>query len=282
MQWMRALSATLVLLTAAAAMAQGRADLQEGPEPDGCFVDEVPGFAGGHHRWILFTAVVQDHEIQKGMTAFRRVNGSMEMVTVLDKGQQGEKDLLYKNGQLFYYQPALKQETISSAGANKAQYDSLLATGFGASGKELAAAWTITPKGMENIDGVPTVALDLVSKQENIRNNFSHVTIWVDVSRDISLKQTHVSAGRRYADGDVQQCALQRAPGCGVVYAESGERHPGAAALVGSLISAPLFLIKRADLIADPFGSLLQEFGATGFQNGFMALLSIDTGRDSR
>jgi outer membrane lipoprotein-sorting protein len=135
-----------------------------------------------------YTAVVQDHETQKGITAFRRVGSSMEMAMVLDKGQQGERDILYKNGELNYYQPAVKQETVFSAGANRGEYDSLLATGFGASGKELAAAWDITLQGMEIIDGVQTAKLDLVSKQANVRNNFSHVTIWVDPTRDISLK----------------------------------------------------------------------------------------------
>jgi outer membrane lipoprotein-sorting protein len=135
-----------------------------------------------------YTAVVQDHETQKGIIAFRRVGASMEMAMVLDKGQQGERDILYKNGELAFYQPAAKQETIVAAGANRAEYDSLLATGFGASGKDLAAAWTIAFQGMETIDGVQTAKLDLVSKQENIRNNFSHIAIWVDLARDISLK----------------------------------------------------------------------------------------------
>jgi outer membrane lipoprotein-sorting protein len=135
-----------------------------------------------------YTAVVQDHETQKGIIAFRRVGASIEMAMVLDKGQQGERDILYKNGELAFYQPAAKQETIVAAGANRAEYDSLLATGFGASGKDLAAAWTIAFQGMETIDGVQTAKLDLVSKQENVRNNFSHITIWVDPARDISLK----------------------------------------------------------------------------------------------
>lgn len=135
-----------------------------------------------------YTAVVQDHEMQKGTIAFRRAGSSMEMGMVLDQGQQGEKDILYKNGQFAMYQPAAKQEIIASAGANRAEYDSFLATGFGASGKELAAAWDITFQGMEAVDGVQTAKLDLVSKQASVRNNFSHITIWVDPARDISLK----------------------------------------------------------------------------------------------
>jgi len=139
----------------------------------------------------LFTQVVQDHEIQKGTTAFRRVNGQLEMATKIetDNGQAAERDLLYRNGELDFYQPALKQETIFAAGKNRQEYDSLLATGFGASGKSLSAAWDVKLMGMESVDGVQTARLDLVPKQANIRNNVSHITIWIDLNRDISLKQ---------------------------------------------------------------------------------------------
>lgn len=136
-----------------------------------------------------YTAVVQDHEFQKGTTAFRRVGGGMEMVMHL-KTSDGHPyaDLLYSNGQLDYFNPAQKQETIFSAGANRQEYDSLLATGFGATGKELSAAWTVTFQGMENVGGVQTAKLDLVSKDAKIRESYSHLTLWVDLNRDISMK----------------------------------------------------------------------------------------------
>lgn len=145
----------------------------------------------------LYTAVVQDHEMQKGVTAFRRANGAMQMATTINKGQPGENDLLYRNGELDFYQPGTKQETIISAGANRGEFDSLLATGFGATGKELSQTWTVTFKGMEDVGGVSTARLELVGKDPKIRNNFSQVTIWVDLSRDISMKQTMVQP-----DGD--------------------------------------------------------------------------------
>lgn len=137
-----------------------------------------------------YTAVVQDTETQTGMTAFRRGSDAMEMVTHL-KSSSGKPyaDLLYANGKLEYYSPAQKQETILNAGANQAEYNSLLATGFGASGKELQSEWTVTFDGMEPVGGVQTAKLELVSKDPSIRNNFSKLTIWVDLSRDISLKQ---------------------------------------------------------------------------------------------
>ena len=139
-----------------------------------------------------YTAVVQDHEFQKGTTAFRRTSGGMEMVMHLTSAGQPYADLLYRNGQLDYYNPIQKQETIFSAGANRQEYDGLLATGFGATGQELESSWTVTFEGMDKSvptsAGAPTAKLDLVSKDAKIRENYSHLTIWVDLSRDISMK----------------------------------------------------------------------------------------------
>lgn len=146
----------------------------------------------------LYTAVVQEHQSQTGTTAFRRAGGSLEMVSHLNASSgAAATDLLYKDGELDVYQPGVKQETILSAGNNRGEYDSMLATGFGATSKDLNAAWTVTFQGMETVGGVEAAKLDLVPKDSNIRNNFSHVTIWVDLSRDISLKQAMIQP-----DGD--------------------------------------------------------------------------------
>ena len=146
----------------------------------------------------LYTALVSEHRTQTGTTAFRRTGGATEMVMHLNAGSDDPEDyILYKNGELDLYQPAQKQETILAAGANRGEYDSMLATGFGASSRDLDAAWTVSFEGMENVGGVSAAKLDLVPKDENIRNNFSHVIIWVDLSRDISLKQEMIQP-----DGD--------------------------------------------------------------------------------
>lgn len=145
-----------------------------------------------------YTAVVQEHQSQTGTTAFRRAGNSLEMVTHLTASNgAAASDLLYKNGEVDVYQPAARTETILSAGANRAEWDSMLATGFGATSKDLNAAWNVSFQGMETVDGVQTAKLDLVPKDQNIRNNFSHVVIWVDLSRDISLKVSMVQP-----DGD--------------------------------------------------------------------------------
>ncbi len=64
-----------------------------------------------------------------------------------DDDQPSLKDVLYKNGELDYYQPTVKQETILKAGSN---YERYLTLGFGGSGKDLAANWNIKYLGTEN------------------------------------------------------------------------------------------------------------------------------------
>ena len=58
---------------------------------------------------------------------------------------------------------------------------------------------------------VSTEKLDLVAKDPDAKNIFTHVTIWVDPARDVSLKQQFFHAFRRHPDGDVYEYSLQRA-----------------------------------------------------------------------
>jgi outer membrane lipoprotein-sorting protein len=83
--------------------------------------------------------------------------------------------------------PATTRSTSSKRAP--AKYQTFLTLGFGGSGKELANAWTITDQGPETIAGTRTEKLDLVGKTDDIKNLFTHVTIWVDPTRSISLRQ---------------------------------------------------------------------------------------------
>jgi outer membrane lipoprotein-sorting protein len=138
--------------------------------------------------WDQYTAVVQSHDYQKGTIAFRREGGAVEMIAHVktENDQPALKDVFYKAGELNFYQPELKQVTIFKAGGNIERY---LTLGFGGSGKDLAAIWNIAYQGTETIDGVETAKLDLTPKQPGGNQQFTHIVIWVDPKRGISLKQ---------------------------------------------------------------------------------------------
>ena len=133
-----------------------------------------------------YTAVVDNHSIQKGTIAFQRKGDKVEMMMHVrtEDGQPSEKYVLYKNGQLNYYQPALKQETILKGGSN---YDRYFSLGFGGSGQALKRDWNIKYEGTEQVNGTETAKLDLTPKQPS--DQFTHIIIWVDAKRGVSLRQ---------------------------------------------------------------------------------------------
>jgi hypothetical protein len=139
----------------------------------------------------FYERVVKETTTQHGSIYFKKNSAKLEMgAKVLPPGA---KFLSYKDGKLALFDPGTKELKVFTAGQNKARYESFLTLGFGGSGSDLAKAWTITDLGVEPLsDGsttVPTTKLDLVSKDPDVRNMFSHVVIWVDTNRDISLKQ---------------------------------------------------------------------------------------------
>ena len=158
----------------------------------------------------VYTAIVQSHDVQKGTIAFRRAGNATQMVMHLktDNDQPAAKDVLYKGTEIDFYQPALKQETILSASADYEKYFSL---GFGGSGKELAAAWNINYQGTETVDGVETAKLDLTPKGAP-SNQFTHITMWIDPRRGVSLRQQIFQDGGDYRIANYTNIRLNSVP----------------------------------------------------------------------
>lgn len=147
--------------------------------------------AQANFQWDQFERVVSSTDTQTGVVYFLRTGSNIQMAADIQTfdGQPAKKTVVFRNGVLQFYQPQIDQLTVIHAGNRKDQFESYLALGFGASGSDLKKSWNITYQGMEPIDGVQTAKLDLVSKVASDRNTVSHITIWVDPTRAISLKQ---------------------------------------------------------------------------------------------
>ena len=142
-----------------------------------------------------YERVVKDTTTQVGTIYFERSGSGIQMGSVIadPASKKTQKVIEYKNGILQMFDPGVNQITVLRAGSNQAQYDGFLTLGFGGSGKDLARVWDITDQGSESLSDngqpVKTEKLDLVAKDTGTRNQVSHVTIWVDPTRGVSLKQ---------------------------------------------------------------------------------------------
>lgn len=147
--------------------------------------------AQANFQFDQFERVVSSTDTQAGVIYYLRSGGNTNVAIDIQTadGQPSKKTVVFADGVLKFFQPQINQLTVMRAGNKQGQYESYLTLGFGGSGSDLKKSWDITYQGMETIDGVNTAKLDLVSKSASVRNNFSHVTIWVDPTRAISLKQ---------------------------------------------------------------------------------------------
>jgi outer membrane lipoprotein-sorting protein len=156
-------------------------------------------------QWDYYEKIVHDTTTQKGSIYFEREKTSTDLgavivdPAVMEKGKPKlVKVIQYSAGTLQMFDPGVDQITVLHQEGNQAQVESFLTLGFGASGTDLQKSWVITDQGVDTIDGVKVEKLDLVGKSPDTRKNFSHVTIWIDPTRAVSLKQIFYTPAGNY------------------------------------------------------------------------------------
>ena len=131
-----------------------------------------------------YTAFIKDTVGSEGITYFKRESDGKMEFGVKTTGAQA-RTIMYKDGVVHDFNPTANcTDTI----ANKS-IDTYITIGFGGSGKDLAKAWEITDLGPDTISGTKVEKLDLVPKDPAAKQNVVKVSVWVDLDRDVSLKQ---------------------------------------------------------------------------------------------
>ncbi len=163
--------------------------------------------ATANFQWDYYEKVVHDTTTQKGSVYFEREKGSTNMGIVLVDPNAGPKSkpikvIQYQAGTLQMFDPGVDQITVMHENGNQSEIESFLTLGFGGSGTDLARAWAITDLGPETLTDsgrpIKVEKLDLIGKDADSRKNFSHITIWVDLARAVSLKQVFYTPSGDY------------------------------------------------------------------------------------
>src|SRR4051812_6594206 len=142
--------------------------------------------------WDQFTKVVEDHDLQEGSIYFRRQSkNEVQMSADITKanGQPMAKVVLFSDGMVRLYEPKIDRVTEYDAGKNKADFESFLVLGFGGAGHDLQKSFEVKYLGNEQVQGVNAAKLDLTPKSQKLRNMFSHIILWIDPARGVSVQQ---------------------------------------------------------------------------------------------
>ena len=141
-----------------------------------------------------------DDDRQTGVVLFERNGGDLQMALHLktDNGKPVLKDVVFAGGVGKLYEPQLKQMQVFKVANNQSQADTILSLGFGGSGKDLQKSWQIVYAGTEQVEGKQAAKLELVPREESLKNTFPKVILWVDLSNGLALKQQFFDASGNY------------------------------------------------------------------------------------
>jgi outer membrane lipoprotein-sorting protein len=159
--------------------------------------------------WIQYNKVIDDiADTQKGKIYFRRAGRDIQMAA--DLSEPDTKQLVFSDGKIQIYQPRIDQEDIYDAKAHREEFESFLVVGFGGGGHDMQKSFTVKFLGREKIGDADTTKLDLVPKSEEVKRNFSHLVLWIDPQRGISVQQQLFEASgdyrlAKYSDIEVNQ-----------------------------------------------------------------------------
>jgi outer membrane lipoprotein-sorting protein len=139
------------------------------------------------------TEPVPDTETQAGTIYFSRTNSAFQMAARIRIVNQKDvqKVLTYSNssGTATLYEKRIDSFRVFKAGDRQSQLESVLLLGFGASGQEIESKWNVSYVRTEILTGIRCDVLELVPKDLEMRRSLAKVTIWVDASRAVTLKQ---------------------------------------------------------------------------------------------
>jgi outer membrane lipoprotein-sorting protein len=134
-----------------------------------------------------YQKVVDETDVQKGQVFFKRSGNGID--ASLKITAPATRYVVFKAGKLQMYDPKIDQLTERDESKNKSDVEAFMSLGFGGGGHDLLKNYDVKLAGWETVDTVKTARLELVAKSERFRGVYNKVVLWIDLDRDVSLKQ---------------------------------------------------------------------------------------------
>lgn len=147
---------------------------------------------------VRYTAILDDRSEEQGSMVIRRSGRNLESKIVIEK--PNPRSVAFSGAKVEIFYPKINTVQEFDVGKNKGLVDQFLLLGFGGSGKDLAKAYTVTAKGGDAINGVPTTRLLLIPKAPKVRELLRSVEIWVPDGQSYPIRQKFVEPSDDYME----------------------------------------------------------------------------------
>ena len=128
-------------------------------------------------RWLQHTAAINQDAVDIGTILLKRSKRDIRMRVEFTAPDR--KSVALQGHKLEIYYPNRSEVEEYDTGKYREMLEQFLLIGFGTSGKELAAAYTMKVLGNETVEGQTSVHLELIPKSAEMLKNLKKLEMWI-------------------------------------------------------------------------------------------------------
>jgi outer membrane lipoprotein-sorting protein len=199
MTWFRSLFVAVSTLAALAGVPFGARAADNSLETAFARLDKAAaGFKGltAEMKRMHHTELVNANEVDQGTITVKRFKPG-DVRILVNFTDPEPKIVSIGGGKAFMFTPKTKEAQEADIRKHKDLVNEVLLLGFGSSSADLKNAYTIQPGGPETVNGTPTIRIELVPKNEELRHNIKKAELWIP-ENGIPIQQKFYETGGDY------------------------------------------------------------------------------------
>jgi len=144
-------------------------------------------------RYMSYVAVIKESTVSAGTLTMKR--SRREAMVLVDFIEPDPKTVAVAGTKVAIYLPKLQTLEEYDLGKSVEKY---LALGFGASGKELKADYTLQELGADTVNGQKAMRLELIPKSKEVLKQLPRIELWISAATGYPIQQKLHQTGGDY------------------------------------------------------------------------------------
>jgi len=144
-------------------------------------------------RYMSYVAVIKEGTVSTGTLTMKR--SRREAMVLVDFTEPDPKTVAVAGTKVAIYLPKLQTVEEYDLGKSVEKY---LALGFGASGKELKADYTLQELGADTVNGQKAMRLELIPKSKEVLKQLPRIELWISAATGYPIQQKLYQTGGDY------------------------------------------------------------------------------------
>ncbi len=144
-------------------------------------------------RYMSYVAVIKEGTVSTGTLTMKR--SRREAMVLVDFTEPDPKTVAVAGTKVAIYLPKLQTVEEYDLGKSVEKY---LALGFGASGEELKADYTLQELGADTVNGQKAMRLELIPKSKEVLKQLPRIELWISAATGYPIQQKLHQTGGDY------------------------------------------------------------------------------------